>query len=118
MKDIKKLFFKAFFVIIPAIILYSSTCFANIDNQTSLTILHGNVNEDPNNKDRALQPLENYKPPVMHISTTSNSPNKQLLQLDKFIVQITKCCTNNYLIAHAIGGVILFEYLKSITKAA
>jgi predicted alpha/beta hydrolase family esterase len=116
MKNIKTLFTKCLYKTLLLVILGSSTSFANIDNQTSLSILHGNSNS-PYLQKEELQTLENYKPNSMHIKT-SNTSNKHLLKLDKFLSQITKNCKNNYIIAHSIGGIILFEYLKSITKNA
>ena len=102
---------------LPLVMLISPAGFANIDNQTSLTILHGNAGADSSHLQQELQPLENYKPLAMHIKA-SHANNKHLLKLDNFLSQITKNCKNNYIIAHSIGGVILFEYLKSITKDA
>ena len=101
---------------LPIIILsiIPSLSFANINNQAPLTALHG----DPSAINKEIQPLDKYRPLELYEQTNRNAGNS-ILELHALISQLAQI-TINYrniyeIIAYSLGGIILFEYLKSIT---
>lgn len=118
--DVKFLLIKLITNSLLVIILLSisSLSSANIDNPTPLIVLHGSAESQPSHLNKELQPLEDYKF-LSSIAQINHKKNKSILKLKEFIsqlAQITKNYRNNYeIVAYSVGGIILFEYLKSIT---
>jgi hypothetical protein len=98
--------------LIMVLSLISPLSFANINNQTPLTTLHG----DPAALNQELQPLEKYQPLAFeHTKRITDDSLAKLNAIISQLVQITDYERNYEIIAYSLGGIILFEYLKSIT---
>ena len=96
---------------------FASLSYANIDNPTPLIVLHGDSSLNAAHVAREQQPFEDNHFLKINFSTNST----ELIKIDQFMAQLAQlhsAYVHNYaLVAHSLGCVIMFEYLKSITTS-